>query len=108
MSAMEVSSAAVEAGAAAVASRVADFEARVGGLEKLVSTTIGSDWLGSGAETFRADFAVWLAGAREVHEALSKVASLLGSASQVYEATESAVTHASESSSVSAVDRTGF
>jgi WXG100 family type VII secretion target len=108
MSRLQVSSSAVEAAATAVAARVADFEARVGTLESLVSSTIGSDWIGSGAESFRDDFATWLAGAREVHEALSRITSLLTSASQTYESTENTVARASDDSSVRFTDsRTG-
>ncbi len=100
MSRVQVSSSAVAAAAATVAARVAEFEARVGGLEKLVSSTIGTDWVGAGAESFRDDFATWLVGARDVHEALSRITSLLASASQAYETTEATVTRASESTSV--------
>ena len=105
MSRLQVSSSAVEAAAATVAARVADFEARVGALESLVSSTIGSDWVGVGAETFGGDFATWLAGAREVHEALSRMASLLASASQTYETTETTVTRASDGVSVVTTNR---
>lgn len=83
-----------------MAARVAEFEGQVGALERLVSATIGGDWIGSGAESFRADFGLWLAGAREVHEALSRIGSLLASASQTYETTEATVTRASDSVSV--------
>ncbi len=105
MSRVEVSSSAVEAAAVTVAARVADFEVRVGALERLVSSTLGSDWIGLGAESFRDDFATWLAGAREVHEALSRIASLLESASATYETTEATVTHTSDSVSVATTSR---
>jgi WXG100 family type VII secretion target len=100
MSKLQVSSSAVEAAAATTAARVADFDARVSALDSLVSATIGGDWVGAGAEAFLADYATWFAGAREVHEALSRIASLLASTSQTYETTEGAVTHASTSTTV--------
>jgi len=105
VSALRVSSSAVEAAAATVSARVAEFDVQVGALERLVSATIGGDWIGSGAESFRADFELWLAGAREVHEALSRIASLLASASQTYETTETTVTRASDAVSVVTTDR---
>jgi WXG100 family type VII secretion target len=100
MSKVQVSSAAVESAAAMTAARVADFDARVSALDSLVSATIGGDWVGAGAEAFLADYARWFAGAREVHEALSRIASLLASTSQTYETTEGTVTHVSSASSV--------
>lgn len=100
MSGVRVSSAAVQAAAAFSAARVAEFEERVSAVERLVSSTIGEEWVGAGAEAFADDFAVWIAGAREVHEALGRITSLLGSASQTYESTEQAVTHSAESSTV--------
>lgn len=100
MSKVQVSSSAVEAASATVAARVAEFESRVGALEKLVVSTIGSDWVGSGAEAFHDDFATWLGGAREVHEALTRITSLLASAAQTYETTEATVTRASDGVSV--------
>jgi len=107
MSKVQVSSEAVEAAAAATNAQVAEFEARFAALERLVASTIGGDWVGSGAESFHADFQTWLAGAREVHEALTRIASLLGSASQTYETTESTVTRASDSVSVVTSNRHG-
>ena len=100
MSKLQVSSSAVEAAAMTTAARVADFDARVGALDRFVSGTVGGEWVGAGAEAFLADYAQWFAGAREVHEALSRIASLLASSSQTYETTEGAVTRASSSTSV--------
>jgi WXG100 family type VII secretion target len=100
MSKLQVSSSAVEAAATTTAARVADFDARVSALDSLVSATIGADWIGAGAEAFLTDYAKWFAGAREVHEALARIASLLASTSQTYETTEGAVTHASNSTSI--------
>ncbi len=101
MSSLQVSSNAVQAAATMTAAKVAEFDQRVGALDSLVSAVVGGEWIGGGAEAFRAEYAEWVNGAREVHDALSRIASLLASTSVEYETTENTVTRGNSSSSVS-------
>lgn len=77
-----------------------EFLDALGECDRMSASLVGQSWSGPASGMFQSGWAEWHRGASEVQAALAGIAKLLDESATQYEATESAVTQVSKSSSV--------
>jgi WXG100 family type VII secretion target len=60
-------------------------------LRNSVAPLVGGDWAGTASDRFNALWTEWQSGARQIHEALTGLSSLLQGAGQAYAQTEAQI-----------------